>query len=193
MGTRIIYLVRHGQEDRERRLNELGGVLSETGLAQARATAEYLQDVKLHAAYASTLHRASETLDLIAACHPDLPVEKTDALWECVPTVPDILQNMIKDLSQEKISAEQERIATAFDRFFTPPTNEEDRRELIVCHGNLIRYFICRILETPADMWVNIEIANCGISRVEVRSNGRIVLVTHNEHQHIPPQYLTYI
>ncbi len=193
MGTKLIYLVRHGQEDRDNRPDELGGNLSTVGIAQAQATAEYLRYIAFNAIYASTLRRADETVDIIAAYHPDLPVEKTTELWESVPAVPANLQNMVKDLPPEQILAEQQRIAAAFDRFFAPSQGRNDEQALIVCHGNLIRYFVCRVLDAPIEMWVNLEIANCGITRIEVRPNGRLVLVAHNEHQHIPVKYHTYI
>lgn len=193
MGTKLLYLVRHGQEDKENRQEELGGRLSDVGIAQAQATAEYLRYTAFDAIFASTLRRADETVDLIAAFHPEVPLQKTAELWESVPTIPSTLQNVVVDLTPAKIAAEQQRIAAAFDRFFAPAAAEKDVQNLIVCHGNLIRYFVCRVLAAPADMWVNLEIANCGITRVEVRPNGRLVLVSHNEHQHIPSKYHTYI
>lgn len=193
MGTRLIYLLRHGQEDRDGRFDELGGSLSAIGIAQAQATADYLQYIAFDAIYTSTLRRADETVDLIAAYHPSVSVEKTAELWESVPAIPAMLQNRVKELPPEQILAEQQRIAAAFDRFFIPTPGQEDAQDLIVCHGNLIRYFVCRVLEAPLEMWVNLEIANCGITRVEVRPNGRLVLVTHNEHQHIPEKYQTNI
>ncbi len=193
MGTRLIYLVRHGQEDRDNRPDELGGSLSMVGIAQAQATADYLRYTAFNAIYASTLRRADETVDLIAAYHPTVTIEKTMELWESVPAIPATLQNLVKDMPPEKIAAEQQRIAAAFARFFAPVSGVEDEQDLIVCHGNLIRYFVCRVLEAPLEMWVNLEIANCGITRIEVRPNGRLVLVTHNEQQHIPNKYRTYI
>ncbi len=193
MGTRLIFLVRHGQEDRDNQVDDLGGSLSATGIAQAQATAEYLRYVDFDAIYASTLRRADETADLIAGYHPDVPIEKTSELWESVPAIPATLQNMVKDLSPEQIEAEQQRIAAAFNRFFAPVPDQADLQDLIVCHGNLIRYFVCRVLDAPLEMWVNLEIANCGITRIEVRPNGRLVLVTHNEHHHIPAKHQTYI
>lgn len=192
MAVRVIYLVRHGQEDRENRPDELGGNLTTVGMAQAQSTAEHLRYTAFDAIYVSTLRRALETADLIALYHPNVPLEKTADLVECVPSIPAMLLDVVKDMSMEQIAAEQQRIAAAFSRFFVPVTGEDDVQDLIICHGNLIRYFVCRVLDAPLDMWVNLEIANCGISRVEVRPNGRLVLVTHNEHYHIPPKYHSY-
>ena len=38
------------------------------------------------------------------------------------------------------------RIEAAFRRYFhrAPPSQTEDSYEVIVCHGNVIRYFLCR-------------------------------------------------
>ncbi len=192
MAVRVIYLLRHGQEDRENRPDELGGSLTAVGIAQAQATAEYLRYTAFDAIFVSPLRRAQETADLILSHHPTALVEKTADLVECVPSIPAMLLDVVKELSPEQIAAEQQRIAAAFSRFFVPAPGEGDVQNLIISHGNLIRYFVCRVLAAPLDMWVNLEIANCGISRVEVRPNGRMVLVTHNEHYHIPPRYHTY-
>ncbi len=192
MAVRVIYLLRHGQEDRENRPDELGGSLTAVGIAQAQATAEHLRYTAFDVVYVSTLRRAQETADLIVSHHPTVPVEKTADLVESVPSIPAMLLDVVKDLSSKQIAAEQQRIAAAFSRFFVPAPGEDDVQDLIICHGNLIRYFVCRVLAASLDMWVNLEIANCGISRVEVRPNGRMVLVAHNEHHHIPPKYYTY-
>ena len=38
------------------------------------------------------------------------------------------------------------RIEAAFRKYFhrAPPTQKEDTIEILVCHANVIRYFVCR-------------------------------------------------
>ena len=193
MPTRTIYLVRHGQENKETRPNELGGMLTDLGEAQARVTADFLQPLPITAIHASTLRRAKQTAEILAPCFPHLTLKHTNLLWECVPTVPPALEDAMANVSPEQLQHEQARIALAYDRYFQAPLGDQDQHDLIVCHGNLIRYFVCRVLETPLDMWINLEIFNCGVTCIEVRGNGRKVLVYHNSHTHLRADRLTFV
>ncbi|CDJ67533.1 phosphoglycerate mutase family protein, putative, partial [Eimeria necatrix] len=50
-----------------------------------------------------------------------------------------------------------------------PPTEEYS---IIVCHGNVIRYFFCRALQLPRCAWLRLAAANCSISWLSVDSRG---------------------
>ena len=58
-------------------------------------------------------------------------------------------------------------------------------------HGNPIRYLISRLLVDSGDSWSRMGTNNCGISKVVVRSNGRIRLMTYNDTGHLPHQSQT--
>lgn len=82
--TRMVF-VRHGQSlcNLEGRLQgQFDSPLSELGLKQAEACAEYLADRHFDAAYSSDLSRAYVTAKTIAARHDGLEVEKIPALRE---------------------------------------------------------------------------------------------------------------
>lgn len=192
MPTKWIYLVRHGQENKETRPDELGGLLTDLGVTQAQAAADFLHPVPVSAIYASTLRRARQTAAIISRQFPKATQAHTNLLWECVPTVPPALQEAMAAVSPEQREREQARIARAYDRYFRPPTGNQDQHELLVCHGNLIRYFVCRVLLAPVEMWVNLEIFNCGITCVEIRGNGRKLLVFHNAHGHLRADLKTF-
>lgn len=193
MSVRFVYLVRHGQENHAEKHDELGGPLTETGMAQATATAEFLRYVPLTAVYTSTLRRAAQTASLLLAHHSHLTAQATTLLWECVPSIPLILRESMSYLRPEQLAAEQARITQAFNTYLALPEPGQVHHDLVVCHGNLIRYFVCRVLETPPDLWLNLEIANCGITQMEIRPNGRMVLVAHNLYNHLPHSLRTYI
>lgn len=64
MDKTVIYLVRHGESLGNAKRTYLGHTdldLSEKGYAQARATANYLKDIKIDAVYSSDLKRAHNT------------------------------------------------------------------------------------------------------------------------------------
>lgn len=71
-----LYLVRHGETEYNRRgIMQGGGIdstLNATGREQARALARRLASVDIDALYASTLRRATQTADILAADHEPL-------------------------------------------------------------------------------------------------------------------------
>jgi probable phosphoglycerate mutase len=71
-----LYLVRHGETEYNRRgIMQGGGIdstLNATGREQARALACRLASVDIDALYASTLRRATQTADILAAEHEPL-------------------------------------------------------------------------------------------------------------------------
>ena len=46
------------------------------------------------------------------------------------------------------------RIEAAFRKYFhrAEPEQEKDSYEVIVCHANVIRYFLCRALQLPPEV-----------------------------------------
>ncbi len=71
-----LYLVRHGETEYNRRgIMQGGGIdstLNPTGREQAHALARRLASVDIDALYASTLRRATQTADILAAGHEPL-------------------------------------------------------------------------------------------------------------------------
>lgn len=49
-------------------------------------------------------------------------------------------------LSPEEFFTDGARIEAAFRKYFhrAPPEQKEDSTEVLVCHANVIRYFVCR-------------------------------------------------
>jgi broad specificity phosphatase PhoE len=80
-----IYFVRHGEIDNPQQLyyGRLPGYhLSETGQAQARAAAAYLENVELSAVYTSPQLRARQTAEVICAKHQRLIPQTLELLNE---------------------------------------------------------------------------------------------------------------
>jgi broad specificity phosphatase PhoE len=88
-----------------------------------------------------------------------------------------------KDLSQAE---------KAFDHFFKR-TKGGNRYEVVVCHGNIIRYFVCRALQAPPEAWINTDINNCGLCEIVVKADGRVMLLSHNDTGHLPPNMRTFV
>jgi serine/threonine-protein phosphatase PGAM5 len=186
-------LIRHGQHDSKNDDNDkLGGGLTSIGVEQAKLTAQRLRSLPISAIYCSTLRRAAETAEVIAQEFPDIPLQRSRKLRECIPCIPPIpvyieylAQVPAEEIAQYKYQAER-----AFDRYFKRARGN-DKYEIIVCHGNLIRYFVCRVLGVQPEAWGSMDICNCGISTALVKPDGRMILVCHNDVGHLPDHLIT--
>jgi serine/threonine-protein phosphatase PGAM5 len=197
MSIRILYIIRHGQYDIAAQVPD-GGSLTELGRMQAQHAAKALAHIPIDAIHASTMTRALETADIIAqeVQHDYLT---HDLLREAIPTIPprlaaEILAFMAQDptFTHETINANKKRVEQAFEIFFTAPDEDaEATYELLVCHGNILRYFVCKALDINVDTWAKININHCGITSISIDSQGRMRLLTHNETRHIPLNLLT--
>jgi broad specificity phosphatase PhoE len=192
MSQRILYLIRHGQYDTSRNLTDArGGGLTAFGKKQARLMAQRLSRLPISAIHHSTLRRAEETAAIVALKFPGLPLRPSPLLREVVPSLPPALRDFFTALSPEEVERGRHRAERAFDKYFRR-ARREPQHEIVVCHGNIIRYFVCRVLQAPLDLWLNTDVHHCGISEVLIKSDGRMTLVSHNDTGHLPPHMRTY-
>jgi len=220
MGKRIIYVVRHGQTDRAAvRRDALGNGLTELGREQAERTAQRLRSLPIDIVHHSTLRRAVETATIIASALPDVPLRPARLLHECIPCLPPAFIEWYTNHATSSIEDRQHTLPPelgqwmnlwstgtewsvieqgmaqaqrAFEKYFIP-SHRAERHELLVCHGNILRYFVCRALQVPGEAWIHTDVHNCGISEIEIGSDGRVLLVSHNDTGHLPYPMRTYI
>ena len=185
MTYRTIYLIRHGQYNPEIKEGPQAGKLSETGRLQAIKTADFMAEIPLTAIYASTLDRAIETAGVIAAKHNGLAVQQSPLLQEITPPLPYLALKHVKDLSLEEITQDRLRVEEAYSTFIKA-AGERDDYEAIVCHGNVIRYLVCRALQISPLIWMNFEIYNCSVTTIEIDALGNAILLGYNESGHLP-------
>ena len=192
MGTRIIYLVRHGQTGKGDPPDGLGNGLTPLGRRQARRTALRLSGLPVHAIHYSTLRRAAETAHIIAEQFPGVPLRPSRLLWECIPGLPATVRKDYPDISRREAERDWQRTGRAFAKYFRPARGG-DRHEIIVAHGNLIRYFALRALGATPGLWTQTDIRNCGLSEIHIESDGVTMLIALNDTGHIPRRWLTYV
>lgn len=208
MATRTIYLIRHGQHIHVARadgnegwsaerafddeiVRQQDGGLTTIGRKQAELTAARFRAQPIHVIHTSTLPRAVETATSIATALPNTPVATERGLWECVPHVPAKLAHRAKEFPPALLERDQAHAIAAFERYFHP-SDSDNQQEIIVCHGNLIRYFICRVLEVTPDAWINMYTYNCGVSEVQIQPEGECILISFNEMGHLPTDLRTF-
>lgn len=193
--TRNILLIRHSQynlsgiSDKERTLTPLGREQAEfTGKRLAELGLKY--DVLIH----SSMARATETANIISKHLSGLGVElvSCDLLREGAPIEP------VPPVTHWKPDAVQyhedgARIEAAFRRYIhrADPKQKEDSYEIIVCHANVIRYFVCRALQFPPEGWLRMGLNNGSITWLTIRPSGRVALRTLGDAGFMPPDKLT--
>jgi len=209
MATKTIYLIRHGQYYQikhpspgvdETRIDPLDdeaehqrdGGLTPAGVQQAEWTAQRLQPLPIDCIYTSTLPRAMQTAAIIGEGQVDIVPQAHRNLWECIPHVPARFADWAKRFPAARLQRDQEQAATAFATYFQPNHDSADRHEIIVCHGNLIRYLVCRALQVPLDAWVNMDTHNGGISIIQIQPDGACLLIAFNDTGHLPCHLLTF-
>lgn len=73
--------------------------------------------------------------------------------------------------------------------------NPEDQpfSTVLVCHGNVIRYFVMRALQLPPEAWLRTAVWNASITILEIYPNGRVSLRCLGDVGHIPAEKVTYM
>ena len=174
MCERNLYLVRHGQLDLGAfAKDQFTAGLTPLGREQARFTAKRFRALDVKAIYSSTLGRARETADIIAEEFPGIVVRATALLWE--------LQSSPRAIQRGK---------HAFS-FFVRPTRQRQRIEIVVSHGNLIRYFACRVLGIDPESWSRLGTSHCGITQLCIGPQKSVRVVCYNETGHLPTRLRT--
>mmetsp|Transcript_29650 Transcript_29650/g.50270 ORF Transcript_29650/g.50270 Transcript_29650/m.50270 type:complete len:274 (-) Transcript_29650:151-972(-) len=207
-------MVRHGQyvygkTDTERKLTELGR-------KQATRTGERLKALEekgfippIKRVVYSTMTRATETHKLISAkLSPEIPrsltpkggadkalrrIEASDLIREgavCPPIPPH--QNWKP--TPEAFEEDGNRIEKGFRSYMkrASPADKEPYSTLLVCHGNVIRYFILRCLQLPPERWLNLTVHNASITLIKVNPSGDVSVKAVGDVGHFDPEDITY-
>ncbi|XP_041854628.1 serine/threonine-protein phosphatase PGAM5, mitochondrial isoform X2 [Melanotaenia boesemani] len=190
--TRNILLIRHSQynlsgtSDKEKTLTPLGREQAElTGQRLAALGLKY--DVLIH----SSMARATETAHIISKHLPGVDLVRCDLLREGAPIEP------VPPVTHWKPDAvyheDGARIEAAFRRYIhrADPKQKDDSYEIIVCHANVIRYFVCRALQFPPEGWLRMGLNNGSITWLTIRPSGRVALRTLGDSGFMPPDKLT--
>ncbi|XP_011673375.1 serine/threonine-protein phosphatase PGAM5, mitochondrial-like isoform X2 [Strongylocentrotus purpuratus] len=176
--TRHLILIRHGQYNTDG-ITDDERILTALGREQAAMTGQRLK--ALNHPYTtiinSTMARAIETADIISAQIPDIPRETyCELLREGAPIPPEPPVGHWKP--EVKFYEDGARIEAAFRKYFhrADPAQTENSFEVIVCHANVIRYFVCRAMQFPPEAWLRMSLYHGSITWVSIRPSGRVSL-----------------
>lgn len=208
---RTIILVRHGQynmnatQDSDRYLTELGREQADiTGkrlaelLAHMKSKAgkdENGNKVQLEVNFIkSSMTRATETADIVLKHFPEIKDhKKCDFIREGAPCPPDP-PFPEWDPSPSDFFIEGSRIEAAFRKYIhrAKPEQNHDSVDVLVCHGNVIRYFICRALQFAPEAWLRFAVHNGSITMMTINKKGDVIVTALGESGHLPVDKLTF-
>jgi len=191
-GVRTLYLIRHGQYDHDDdRSSDIGKALVPLGIAQSKLIANRLKSlpVKMSSLISSTMTRARQTAMIINQDFPELDLQQARSIRECTP--PTWREDIMDGEDPEELKICTDNLDAAFSKYFIPSTDNEDRNDIIVCHGNVIRYFVTKVLKVETMSWLQMTTGNCGLTVVSIKPNGSMKLISFNDMGHIPSNLRT--
>jgi serine/threonine-protein phosphatase PGAM5 len=191
-GVRTIYLIRHGdyspQDD-----NDPDSIMTLTplGIAQARLVAERLKsmNVKFDSLTSSTMTRAKQTAMTIHELFPELKLGQSDLIRECTP--PTWRKDVMAGVDTAKCQECVKNLERAFKECFIPSPDDRNRNDIIVCHGNVIRYFVMKVLNADTMAWLQMSITNCSVTIIRIFPAGTMKLDAFGDYGHIPENMRT--
>ena len=188
-GARTIVLVRHGNYVADDKADpRLGPGLSPLGVAQAKLVGARLAPLPFEATYVSPMQRARDTADMIGAERPAARFEVLPDLAECTP--PTRRAEAMQGETPEDLAACQAQLDRLFATHFRPSADGE-RSELMVCHGNVIRYLVTRALGVDTQAWLEMSVGHASITRIRIEPDGRMKVLSVGDVGHLPPNLQT--
>lgn len=196
VGRRHIILVRHAQPVK----NENDAAeLSPQGWKQAELTGQRLLTLfgKIDRVYHSGAREASATAAAIKRCFGDenCPITESALLAEGLPVLPSPLPVALGEVSDDELMLDASRAEGAFRALMWRPTGARPQRvtvDVVVSHGNLVRYLVCRGLQLPEVAWSRLAAHHCTITWLDIDDGGVVSLREFGSVGHLPPELITY-
>lgn len=192
-GSRTIYLIRHGDyTPQDDSIPDSLNILTPLGIAQAHLVSTRLKSMNtnFNSLVSSTMTRAKQTAEVINQDFPELTREQTDLIRECTP--PSWRKDVMAGVDTTEREACVKNIEQAFQKYFIPSPDDKDRNDIIVCHGNVIRYFVTKVLKVDTMSWLQMSISNCSLTLIRILPDGTMKLDTFSDYGHIPENMRTF-
>lgn len=192
-GIRTIYLIRHGDyAPQDDNIPDSVNVLTPLGIAQARLVSTRLKSMNIYfnSIVTSTMTRAMQTSQVIINDLPEIVFEQSDLIRECTP--PTWREDVMAETNAAEVEECVINLEEAFQKYFIPSPDDKDRNDIIVCHGNVIRYFVTKVLNVDTMSWLQMSISNCSLTIIRVLPNGNMKLDAFSDYGHIPENIRTF-
>lgn len=205
-GSTIIYLIRHGTTDYNKKAIFQGSMdipLDELGLAQAEYLAKRLEVVPLDGIYSSPLKRAFQTAQTISRYHGDMSIAIEEELREMnggllegntsksnSASYPEAINNMRSCPSKfqapggESMRNVYSRSIKAFHRIVAA---NPGKRLAVVSHGFVIQAYMCYSMGMPFEDMCKDVVSNASLTCLKYKDSESLPeIVFFNDDDHIP-------
>jgi len=184
MGTRHLYLARHGEAD-------AFGELTDTGRRQADLLGERLAHVPVDAVWHSPLPRAVATAHELARHLPGVPVAEAAELVDHVPFVPaagEIPRPWVGffDGYDDDDAAAGRETADALVARFATTTPDDDSHLVLITHAFQVAWLVRHAMDAPASRWLGLNSGNAALTVIDYRPELPPTVVVFNDMSHLP-------
>ncbi len=192
-GIRTIYLIRHGDYTPQNdSLPDSENILTPLGIAQARLVSTRLKSMNIifNSLTSSTMTRAKQTALVINKDFPELKLEQSNLIMECTP--PSWRKDVMAGVDTSEKGECVKNLEQAFQKYFISSPDDKNRNDIIVCHGNVIRYFVTKVLKVDTMAWLQMSITNCSLTIIRILPDGTMKLDAFSDYGHIPENMRTF-
>ncbi len=192
-GIHTIYFIRHGDyAPQDDGIPDSLNVLTPLGIAQARLVSTRLKSMNINfsSLISSTMTRAMQTSQVIQNDFPEIVFAKSDLIRECTP--PTWREDVMAETDPAEVEECVNNLEQAFQKYFIPSPDDNDRNDIIVCHGNVIRYFVTKVLKVDTMSWLQMSISNCSLTIIRILPDGNMKLDAFSDYGHIPENMRTF-
>ncbi len=189
--ARTIVLLRHGHYNpTDHDDPRFGPGLTPMGIAQAHLVAGRLAALpyRFDAVFASPLTRAQDTAKVIAADLPNVTLTTEPEIEECSPP-------FRAPVKVEETPEQQAACAAHLDHIFAThfkPAAGHERYELLVCHGNVIRYLVAKSLGVDTRAWPLMSFAHASLTTIRIFPDGHIQVLAAGDSGHLPANLTSF-
>jgi serine/threonine-protein phosphatase PGAM5 len=187
---RTLYLVRHGAYVPDRNADpKLGPGLTPLGVAQARLIAARLNgsSATFDSMTSSTLLRARETAAVMHETLTKVPLAQSPLISECTPPVFETAEG---EAARQRTECARQ-LDQAFAEFFTVAKGAP-RNDILVAHGNVIRYLVVKALKVDSRAWLGMSVAHASLTVIQVQPDGSMRVLAVGDSGHIPSPLLSW-
>jgi len=171
-----IILVRHGEADSN--IKEIP--LTDKGLVEAKVVAKELKKYSFGKVYSSNLLRVKQTCEEFTKNY--IEDKRLKEIYRV------LIGGPIKEgTSKDREINDRKRADEIFEEILK---NEKD--VLVFCHGNIIRYYLNKVLKSKENLWENMTINNCSISILKFNEDF-LEIKEVNLTSHLPKEILEEI
>ncbi|MCC7403519.1 MAG: histidine phosphatase family protein [Bdellovibrionales bacterium] len=185
--SRTVILIRHGQ------YTSKPEKLTKIGRAQALRTGKVLSKLKIDNLYCSKMPRAIKFAAIIES-EVGLKARSRQIFNESIlPGTREFMKresqklrsNRERKLFPRKVRDNKSRADQAV-RFILKKPRRGQTTDVVVAHGNVIRYWVCCALNIDRKKWLSFSIRHGSLSTIRISSDGNAVILGFSDCGHLP-------